>query len=176
MRTASLLAVAALLSAAFGVTVWVVQGHSAAGWYLANFAGVWLAVAFVFGALAARRDEACLAGLCAEMSALGGYYGWMHFGQHQHQPLSHVVFWSCCGLLAGPVFGQLGYRWRRRRSEIAGIALGVAFVCEAIVLGLTQARPRSVAALEIVAGVLLAAMLFVAARWRKSHSTPISSS
>jgi uncharacterized membrane protein (UPF0136 family) len=169
LRVALLLSSAVSISTVFGVADRVVQGHSAAGWYLANVAGVWLAVAFVFGAVARSRHEAWIAGLFAEMSALGGYYGWMRLAQHQWQPLDHPVFWSCCGLVAGPLFGLIGYLWRRQRSEIAGATLGIAFVFEAFALALAQERPRSVVVLETIAGLALAAVLLAGARWRKKH-------
>jgi hypothetical protein len=169
LRFALLLSSAVSISTVFGVADRVVQGHSAAGWYLANVAGVWLAVAFAFGAVACSRHEAWVAGLFAEMSALAGYYGWMRLAQHQWQPIDHPLFWSFCGLLAGPVFGLVGYSWRRHRSEIAGATLGVAFVFEAVALALAQQRPRGVVELETVAGLMLAVLLLAGARWRKRH-------
>jgi uncharacterized membrane protein (UPF0136 family) len=165
-RTAALLVLATALSAAFGVAERILQDHSTTGWYLANVAGVWLAVAFLFGAVASSRNQAWLLGFVAEMSALCAFYGYMRFGEHHHEPLHIVVFWTFCGLFAGPLFGLVGYAWRRLRSQAAGLVLGAVFVGEAVLLSLARARPRSVTALELIAGVLLTAMLLAAARWR----------
>ena len=169
VRVVLLLASAAVLSGAFGIVDDVVQGHSHAGWYLANVAGLWLAVAFFFGAMATSREQAWMAGLFAEMSALAGYYCWMYYVERQWQPLDHPVFWSCCGLVAGPIFGSIGYLWRRRRSALAGATLGIAFVLEAIVLGLARERPAGVVVIETIAGVALALLLLEGALWRRRH-------
>jgi uncharacterized membrane protein (UPF0136 family) len=169
IRTPALLVLTVAVSAAFGVAERILQDHSAAGWYLANIASVWLTIAFAFGALASRRRQAWLLGFVAEMSALGAFYGYMHFAEHHQEPLHIVAFWTFCGLIAGPTFGLVGYAWRRLRSQIAGLTLGAMFVGEATLLDLARARPRSVTALESVAGVLLAAMLLGALRWRQRH-------
>ena len=166
VRTVALFVLAVVLSAAFGVAERILQDHSVTGWYLANVAGVWLAVAFVFGAVAPVRKQAWLLGLVAEMSALGAFYGYMRFGEHHHEPLYVIVFWTCCGLIAGPVFGLVGYAWRRLRSQVAGLVLGAMFVGEAVLLSVAGARPRTVTALESIAGVLVTAMLLAAVRWR----------
>ncbi len=166
MRTVALFVVAVVLSAAFGVAERILQDHSVTGWYLANIAGVWLAVAFVSGAVAPVRNQAWLLGLVAEMSALGAFYGYMRFGELHHEPLHIVAFWACCGLIAGPVFGLVGYAWRRGRSQVAALVLGAMFVGEAVLLSLARARPRTVTALELIAGVLVTAMLLAAVRWR----------
>src|ERR1700684_1712190 len=105
MRTVALFVLAVALSAAFGVAERILQDHSTTGWYLANVAGVWLAVAFAVGAGGASRNQAWLLGFVAEMSALGAFYGYMRFGEHHHEALHIVVFWTFCGLFAGPVFG-----------------------------------------------------------------------
>jgi hypothetical protein len=168
-RTVGRFVLAAVLSVAFGVVERIVQDGSMAGWYLANVAGVWLTIAFVFGAFAPLRSQAWLIGLIAEISALGGFYGYMRFGEYHHEPLEVIAFWTCCGLVAGPVFGLIGYAWRRRRSQVAGLILGTVFVGEAVLLNLARARPRSVTALESIAGILISAMLLAAVRWRRNH-------
>jgi hypothetical protein len=169
VRTVAWFVLAITLSAAFGVIERILQDGSAAGWYLANVAGVWLALAFVFGALVSARSQAWLIGLIAEMSALGGFYGYMRFGEYHHEPLNVIAFWTCCGLIAGPLFGLVGYAWRRQRSQFAGLILGTMFVSEAVLMSLARARPRSVTELESVAGVLLTVLLLAAVRWRKNH-------
>jgi hypothetical protein len=166
MRAVALFVLAVVLSAIFGVAERILQDHSTTGWYLANVAGVWLAVAFVFGAVASSRNQAWLIGLVAEMSALGAFYGYMRFGEHQHEPLHIVAFWTFCGLFAGPAFGLVGYAWRRLRSQAAGLLLGAMFVGEAVLLSLARARPRSFTVLESLAGVVVTAMLLGAVRWR----------
>jgi uncharacterized membrane protein (UPF0136 family) len=170
MRTVTSFMLAIVLSALFGVAERILQDHSATGWYLANIGAVWLAVAFAFGALAQRRSHAALIGLVAEISALAAFYGYMRIGEHHHEPLHLIAFWICCGAIAGPIFGLLGYSWRRLRSEIAGVTLAAMFVCEAILLAVGHARPRSITTLELVAGVLLAPLLLSAVRWRKNHT------
>src|SRR5581483_2592973 len=100
MRAVRVVALVVLVSAAFGIADRIVQGHSAAGWYLANVAGAWLAVAFLCGAIARRRGEAALLALAAEMSALVGYYGFKHFVEHQPEPHSHLVLWFALGVVA----------------------------------------------------------------------------
>jgi hypothetical protein len=170
MRTAALFVLAVALSAVFGVAERILQDHSVTGWYLANVAGVWLAVAFAFGAVAPARNQAWLLGFVAEMSALGAFYGYMRFGEHHHEPLHIIAFWTCCGLIAGPVFGLVGYAWRRLRSQAAALVLGAMFVGEALLLGLAGARPRTVTALEALAGVLVTTMLLAAASWRAKQT------
>jgi hypothetical protein len=166
LRTAALFVLAIALSAAFGVAERILQDHSTTGWYLANVAGVWLAIAFAFGAVAPSRNVAWLVGLVAEMSALGAFYGYMRFGEHHHEPLHIIAFWTFCGLFAGPVFGLVGYTWRRMRSQAAALVLGAMFVGEALLLALASSRPRTITGLELIGGVLLTAMLLAAARWR----------
>jgi uncharacterized membrane protein (UPF0136 family) len=169
MRTFGSFVLAVVLSALFGVAERILQDHSATGWYLANIAAVWCAVAFAFGALPRCRLHAALIGLAAEVSALAGFYGYMHFGESQSEPLHLVAFWTCCGVIAGPIFGLLGYSWRRGRSQLAGMTLAAVFVVEAILLDLSRARPRSVITFELIAGVLLAVLLLSAVRWRKNR-------
>src|SRR3984957_12142707 len=147
-RTAALFVLAIAVSAAFGVAERILQDHLTTGWYLANVAGVWLAGAFAFGAVASSRNQAWLIGFVAEMSALGAFYGYMRFGEHQHEPLHIIAFWTFCGLFAGPVFGVVGYTWRRLRSQAAALLLGSMFIGEAVLLSLANDRPRTITALE----------------------------
>jgi len=169
-RTVWSFMLAVVASALFGVAERILQDHSATGWYLANIAAVWLAVAFVFGATSRRGVDAALIGLVAELAAIGAFYGYMRFGEQHTEPLHLIAFWTCCGIVAGPIFGLLGYSWRRRRSQVAGLTLAAMFVIEAVLLDVHRDRPRGIVTLELVAGVLLAVLLFCAVRWRKSHT------
>lgn len=170
LRSSGPFVAAIVLSAVFGAIERHLQDHSTTGWYVANVAAVWLAIPFVFGALAARAAQAWMLGFAAEMAALAGFYGYMRFGEHSHEPLRLIVFWTLCGVIAGPVFGRLGHHWRRLRSELAALVLGGMFVGEAVLLALARARPGSVTVLETLAGVLVAVMLLAAVRWRKRHT------
>ena len=170
MRSTALLVAAVVLPAMFGAIERHLQDHSTTGWYLANVAAVWLAIPFVFGALAVGATQAWMVGFVAEMSALAGFYGYMRFGENSHEPLHLIAFWTFCGVGAGPIFGLLVHHWRRLRSEFAALILGGMFVGEAVLLGLARARPTTVTALETVAGVLVAVMLLAAARWRKRQT------
>ena len=170
IRSSGPFVAAVVLSAGFGAIERNLQDHSTTGWYLANVAAVWLAIPFVFGALAVRPSQAWMLGFVAEMSALAGFYGYMRFGEHSHEPLRLIAFWTFCGVAAGPIFGLLGHHWRRLRSEFAALILGGMFVGEAALLGLARARPTTVTALETVAGVLVAVMLLAAVRWRKRQT------
>lgn len=126
-------ATAAMAATAGGVLLGVLtnlaQGWLPGAWnQLANSGAVWSAVAFVGGALLARRGSARLAavgGLGAEVGLVVGYYGYAEFGRDGMGDLLFPLVWLGMACVAGPLFGVAGHWWRRgegARVRVAGLA------------------------------------------------------
>ncbi|WP_210592373.1 DUF6518 family protein [Streptomyces sp. GESEQ-35] len=122
-----------------GVLTNLAQGRLPGAWnQLANSGAVWSVVAFVAGALLARRvslSAAAVAGLCAESGLVVGYYGYAEVARDGMGSLHAPLVWLGMAFIAGPLFGVGGVWWRGRdprRRVIALAALAGVFGMEAI--------------------------------------------
>lgn len=101
----------------------------------------WLAIAFIAGARQTRLRSALMMGAGATFAALVGYIVMTNSpieGVSLSELNLSVAFGSQLhvllpGLLTGPAFGWLGYRWRTERWLVSGLALAAIFLLEPIV-------------------------------------------
>ncbi|WP_328884829.1 DUF6518 family protein [Streptomyces sp. NBC_00316] len=96
---------------------------------IANSGAVWSVAAFAAGSLLAKRlPTAAVAGLCAEVGLVVGYYGYAEFGRDGMGDLSFPLVWLALACIAGPLFGIAGSWWRhgcttgRRAIGLAALA------------------------------------------------------
>src|SRR5581483_9634600 len=75
------------------------------------------------------------------------------------------------GMLTGPLFGWLGYRWRSRRDWMGALAAALVVCCEPLAHAAagTQVSFDGVWAAEIVAGLLMAFYVVAESRRRVAH-------
>ncbi|WP_030062793.1 DUF6518 family protein [Streptomyces natalensis] len=114
---------------ALGILTNLAQGFLPSPWdQIPNSGAVWSVVAFVAGALLAGRASlrvVAVAGLCAEVGLVVGYYGYAEFGRDGMGGLTFPLFWLAMALIAGPLFGVAGAWWRRGRTarhRVTGLA------------------------------------------------------
>jgi Family of unknown function (DUF6518) len=127
-----------------GVLTNLAQGWLPGSWnQLANSGAVWSVAAFAAGAVAARRGGpavAAVAGLCAEVGLVVGYYGYAEFGRDGAGSLFYPLVWLVMAFVAGPVFGIAGAWWRGHASQsrrVVGLAaLAGVFGAESLHYGL----------------------------------------
>jgi Family of unknown function (DUF6518) len=133
MRARGIALVFPLLGLAFGVAAALFKGED---WgvrtIVGNLSAPWLVLPFLAGW--SRRSFAAAAGLGAATSVLSvvGFYTCyaLVFALVSSHTLGTDVAVLAGALVAGPVYGALGYWWRSRRSLAAGLAVGAAFVGE----------------------------------------------
>jgi hypothetical protein len=124
-----------LFGFALGVVTMFGQTWLHGAWLaLVNSGAVWLAAAFVAGAVVRSDPAAALAGTAVLMAAVVGYYGSVPFVVEGASASSRsVAIWLATALVGGPVYGVAGRWWRGTRSWKAwvGLALlGGAFLAE----------------------------------------------
>jgi hypothetical protein len=140
---------------------------STLGWWTVSvslLSAPWLILPFCAGWTQRRPQRAVVAGLTVTLSALVGYF------LMTLSPLEgvHVTFsgvWALVGsnqlnvvggLVAGPVFGWLGYCWHTRRSWLAAASVTGALCFEPLVVvavGRGAGRSFVVWSVEVVVGV-----------------------
>jgi hypothetical protein len=140
----------------------------------------WLLIAFLAGWSQPTLRRAVLLGFACTTAALVGYWA-MTLSPIEGATLTLrgvrglVVGqrgYALGGILTGPVFGWLGYRWRTRRDWISGVAAAAVVCCEPLAhaasatTGYTAAF-RAVWAAEVLVGVAMA-LYFVAATRRRT--------
>jgi hypothetical protein len=135
----------------------------------------WLVLPFAFGCSQAHPRRAMALGLAATVAALSGYFVlmWSHLEEvWLSQSLPHLPTllrsqWANIvgGLVAGPLFGLLGQRWRARRSWVSAALVAGALCLEppARWVAGQLPPPALVWELEIATGVVLALFFVVAA-------------
>lgn len=134
----------------------------------------WLLVPFVFGSRAPGRRRAMAAGLLVTLAALAGYFA-LTVSPFEGVPLARVpdalmtlldsnVRIILGGLLTGPLFGALGWRWRALRSWSSAALLAAAFCLEPLARLATGRLdgPTFVWGVEVVLGACLAAFFALA--------------
>jgi hypothetical protein len=183
------------LAAAFGVASAVIKGNGGGlRDAIGNVSAVWLLLPYLAGAAggARRPASAALAGLAATLVALGGFYFAESFvlnlGPHPWLTdlaltMGTVRHYAEFALLSGPIFGALGYEWRRRSSLAAAGLLAAAFVLEPAAWWLYGREVGGGAAYpvpgypalwlgEIAVGIAGFALLVKFARRRAGRATP----
>jgi hypothetical protein len=148
------------------------------GWWsisVSQLSAPWLILPFLVGATQGRPHRAAMAGLVVTLSALAGYFAMtlspmegVHFslvslrglmGTNQLNEIGGLVF--------GPLFGWLGYRWHARRSWLAAALVTGALCLEPVavtVAGRNDGRSGFVWAFEIVVGVVVGTWCLVSIR------------
>ncbi|MER5888883.1 DUF6518 family protein [Streptomyces sp. NPDC001941] len=105
-----------------GVLTNLAQGLLPGNWnQIANSGAIWSVAAFAAGAVLARRVSvplAAVAGLCAEVGLVAGYYGYAEFGRDGMGSLAAPLVWLAMALVAGPLFGAAGAWWRRGTTVV----------------------------------------------------------
>jgi hypothetical protein len=144
----------------------------------------WLVLPFLAGWTQREAKRAMLLGLACTVSALAGY-ALMTLSPFENAvltPRAVVGFvWSSDrvivgGLVTGPLFGWLGYRWRTDRAWLAAFAVAAAVCLEPVArAGVGNAiRFRSVWMAEVSVGLAMAvyvATVIVAGRMRARDTT-----
>ncbi|MER6514662.1 DUF6518 family protein [Nonomuraea sp. NPDC001636] len=131
---------ALLAGLGFGVVTNLAQGWLPGAWnQVANSGAVWCVPAFVVGALLAgwaSARSAAVAGLCASIGLVVGYYGYAEFGRDGMGSFAYPLVWLVMAVISGSLFGVAGLWWRNGRTirnRVIGLAaLGGVFGMEGI--------------------------------------------
>lgn len=133
-----------LAAVAFGVLVAVVKGQdTGVRDTLGNTSAPWVVVPFLAGTAFKRLWPAALVGLAATLAAFLGFYlaeaAVLDLGDHPwyvdlRLTLGSGHMYEQWGLLSGSVYGALGGLWASRRTLVAPIAVGLAFVFEPLIV------------------------------------------
>jgi hypothetical protein len=151
--------------------------------WVGNFAGPWLALAFLAG-WAQRRSWvwSVVAGAAADLTCVVGFYlpyrvlfDRLALGLPDSTPIATVMttgarlwlgavaHWLVIAVLAGAVYGWLGLRWGRSRAVAAGVAAGLPFIVEPLLWPLYLGRyqgPLILWIVEVVVGAALVTWVF----------------
>jgi hypothetical protein len=136
----------ALLVAAvvFGVLMAVVKGQdTGVRDALGNTSAPWVVLPFLAGTRYTRIWHAALIGLATTLAAFFGFYlaeaAILDLGAHPwytdlQLTLGSGRLYEKWGLASGLVYGALGGIWKSRRLVLAPITVGLAFVCEPLIV------------------------------------------
>ena len=135
----------------------------------------WLILPFIVGWTQGRPRRAAVTGLVVTLSALAGYFAMtlspmegVHFSLVELRDLLGTKQLNeIGGLLSGPLFGWLGYRWHAGRSWLAAVLVTGALCLEPLavtVAGRNVGRSGFVWMLEVVVGVVVGTWFFVNVR------------
>jgi hypothetical protein len=192
-RRALLVGAAVAGGLAYGYLIAHIPSPRDAGvFWVSNLSAPWLALAFLAGWPQRSRPWGALAGCCADVACVVGFYAqFFTFGDSGRLGLwpttplaqrlaadlggwvSFAAPWLLAGVLAGAVFGCLGACWGKSRSPVAGLVLAAAFVFESAAWFLHNHAlwpPHSIWIAEVCFGVLLLAWV-VAATQRRRRAT-----
>lgn len=113
-------------AAAFGALDLCLQrmGSDTAFW-LSNMSAFWLLLPFLAGQLMPSLRLSAGMGLLVTLVALIAFYA---AAQAALPP--EVRAYVSAGVVTGPTFGALGYRWRNDRWWLSGLTVVLAFCCE----------------------------------------------
>jgi hypothetical protein len=164
--------------------------------WVSNLAAPWLALAFLAGWLQRSAAWGALAGVCADLACVVGFYlqssgfvrlGVHHtsgsyaweipagapFGQRVVDPFLHwlslMAPWLVLALVFGAAFGLLGARWGASRWLVAGVLLALAFILEPVgwlVVHGSVWPPYAIWLVEVCLGVALLVWVLVSSRRR----------
>ena len=135
----------------------------------------WLILPFLVGWTQGRPRRAAVTGLLVTLSALAGYFAMalspmegVHFSLVELRDLLGTnQLNEIGGLVCGPLFGWLGYRWRVCRSWRAAALVTCALCLEPLAVtaaGRNVGRSGFVWAFEIVVGVAVGTWFLVSVR------------
>lgn len=135
----------------------------------------WLILPFLVGTTQGQPRRAAVAGLAVTLSALAGYFAMtlspiegVHFSFVEARGLVGTnQLNEIGGLVCGPLFGWLGYRWHARRSWLAAALASGALCLEPIavtVAGRNEGRSGVVWALEVVVGLAIGTWFLLISR------------
>ena len=164
----------------FGVAIAAIKGQAAgARDAFGNLSAVWVVVPFLAGTRYRRIWQAVAIGTATTMVAFFGFYlaeaAILDLGTHSWQTRISLTLGSghvyeTWGLLSGAVYGALGGLWATRSRLIGPVAVGLAFLCEPlIVLFLVRANIWGGGGLfqypwlwlgEVAVGVAMIALVF----------------
>jgi len=188
----SLLLIAAAVAGGLGygyLTAHIPSPRDMGVFWVSNLSAPWLALAFLAGWPHRSRLWAALAGSCADLACVVGFYAqFFSFGDPDRLGLSpaaplavrlaaglghwlsFAAPWLLAAVLAGALFGYLGACWGRSRTPLAGLLLAGAFVFEFAAWYLYNGGlwpPHVVWLAEVLLGVLLLAAVLTASRRRR---------
>jgi hypothetical protein len=160
---------ALLLAALFGAGDQYLGSFSMHPWMadVSLLSAPWLLLPFLAGCTQRDARRAALLGLGCTLAALVGY-GLMTLSPFENAELttttargfvvsSSRIFLG--GLVTGPLFGWLGYRWQAKRDWLGALATAAALCLEPLAHAI---RSETVLLAEVAVGLVLAA--YVAAR------------
>jgi hypothetical protein len=155
-----------------------VHAVDAMGWWsisVSLLSAPWLILPFLVGSTQGRPRRAAVAGLVVTLSALAGYFAMtlspmegVHFSLVALRGLlgsNHLN--EMGGLVCGPLFGWLGYRWHSHRSWLAAALVTGALCLEPIAVtmaGRNEGRSGLVWTLEVVVGLAVGTWFLVSCR------------
>jgi Family of unknown function (DUF6518) len=133
-----------LAGIAFGVLVAAIKGQNAGVRdTLGNTSAPWVLVPFLAGTRYSRVWCAALVGVATTVAAFFGFYlaeaAILDLGAHPwytdlRLTLGSGHLYETWGLLSGSIFGALGGVWASRSLVAAPIAVGLAFICEPLIV------------------------------------------
>jgi hypothetical protein len=146
----------------------------------------WLVLPFVFGCTQTNARRAAVVGLVATLTGLLGYFlmimgpfegGQTAFtGKEIAGLLSSNLRIILSGLVTGPLYGYLGYRWRTRRAWLSAVLVAGALCLEPAaeaLAGRTVPGTSAVWAIEVVVGLAIGAYFaLVGVAYRRSLAAP----
>ncbi len=150
--------------AALGIVSRLGDGLPPALVWLVNIGGPWLAVAFAMGARGRTPRGGAIQGGITLVSAVIGYYGWMHVVEHEANLayLRHIAaYWLAVAVAGGALFGVAGAVWRRREGwpRVGAVALLSAALAGESALVLLRALGSPDPGQKVVMGIELAVAL-----------------
>ena len=129
---------------AFGVLVAVVKGQNAGVRdALGNTSAPWVLIPFLAGTQYRNVWRAMLVGVATTLAAFLGFYvaeaAILDLGPHPwyvdlRLTLGSGRQYEVWGLLSGSVYGALGGLWASRAVVAAPVAVGLAFICEPLIV------------------------------------------
>ncbi|MGC9962465.1 MAG: DUF6518 family protein [Acidimicrobiales bacterium] len=142
----------------------------------------WLVLPFAFGCSQLRSNRAAIVGLVVTMSALAGYFlmimgpfegGRSNFsGTEIRGLLVSNTLNIVGGLVAGPLYGLLGNRWRTRRAWTSAALVAGALCLEPLAelaAGRHYPGASSVYPVEVAAGIAIATYFLVTGLAYRRH-------
>jgi len=133
-----------LAGIAFGVLVAVIKGQdSGVRDTLGNTSAPWVLVPFLAGTRFSRVWYAALVGVATTLAAFFGFYlaeaAILDLGPHPwyidlRLTLGSGHLFEAWGLLSGSIYGALGGMWASRSLVAAPVAVGLAFICEPLIV------------------------------------------
>jgi hypothetical protein len=144
MSPARRLALLLLAGVAFGVLVAAIKGQDT-GYRdtLGNTSAPWVVVPFLAGTRYRRVWHATLVGIATTLAAFLGFYvaeaAVLDLGDHSWMTdlrltLGSGHVYEKWGVLSGALYGALGGLWASRSFRAGAVGVGLAFVCEPLIV------------------------------------------